>query len=117
MRSTATPKHPYSVLGGGTDGVVHGPPSHFVERHDYLKLMPEARLTYATTKSGHRIYYSRCWGGEFRERAVEESDAGAGPIKIILVQGLAGTHAIWYVAPHAGARWSCAIFERRYTKK
>jgi len=51
------------------------------------------------TLGTHRIYYARIFGGEFRERPREEEAPGQeepGIIRVILIQGLAGTHVTWY---------------------
>lgn len=86
--------HPYTIMAGGERGEVHGN-KLIVERPDFLfSLLPENRR-HLTLPSGEKLYYARMFGGEFRERQANESDSEAGPIKVLFVQGLGGTHANW----------------------
>jgi pimeloyl-ACP methyl ester carboxylesterase len=95
--------HPYAILGGSTNPTrVHGEDStHKVDRHSWLiHDINTAKYHTVTTDANtkpHRIYYSRIFGGEFRERTKQEANEFADEcdIKILLVQGLAGTHANW----------------------
>jgi len=97
--------HPYEVLGGGVGGNVHNP-AHFVARPELLILNPPEALCFATIRNPtspartHRVFYARLFGGQCRERTAAEKLSCVheqGPIKLLFVQGLGGTHAQFMV--------------------
>ncbi|KAH9254067.1 hypothetical protein BASA81_007942 [Batrachochytrium salamandrivorans] len=89
--------HAYSVMGGGEPGEVHG--RHVViPRLPFLFCLPIDKRRYLTLpdEQQSKLYYARMFGGEFRERERGEDHHGvAGPIKLLFLQGLAGTHVNW----------------------
>jgi len=102
-------RHPYEIVGGGTGGAIHDP-AHFVPRPEYLVLNPRESLCFATVRDSghtHRIYYSRLFGGQFRERTAAEKVSCTheqGPIKLLLVQGTGATHTLYMVCLSSSLR-------------
>lgn len=89
--------HAYSVMGGGKPNEVHNR-EVVLPRSPFLFCLPTDKRRYLTLPDEQRskLYYARMFGGEFRERERDEDHLGvAGPIKLLFLQGLAGTHVNW----------------------
>ena len=60
-----------------------------------MKALPKEQRRYFDI-GGHKLYYARIWGGEFRERPVGEEPPNEALTCMIFIQGLAGAHSNWF---------------------
>ncbi len=96
-----TAVHPYEVLAGGPTYQFN---NTVIPRPEWMVYSDERARFYNVKTRGassrcHRIYYCRAWGGSSQERLLSEEPPAVGPdsIKVIMIQGLAGTHVQWQV--------------------